>query len=231
MPHSSTGIDVGLTVFAVLSNGEAIDNPRFAKKAERELRRTSKSLSRKQKGSKNRVKARTALASVYQKIAAQRRDFAHQESRKLVNRFDLIGFEKLNIAGLSRGRLGKFILDAAWGMFLKFVVYKAANAGKHAVPVRAAGTSQECPWCGEIVPKVLSERQHRCQCWSQVLDRDHASAMVIEARALAVAGASLWRDGPLATGTRPASSPPDETGSHEALPCCWPGSLPDEVAP
>ena len=163
-PQSSVGIDMGLTSFATLSTGEKIENPRWYRKAQGELRQSQKSLSRKNKGSKNRAKARTKLAIVHKRIGAQRKDFAHQESRKIVNRFDVIGFEKLNIAGLARTRMAKSILDAAWGFFLFCVTYKAENAGKLPVPVPAAGTSQECPRCGVIKKKSLSERQHQCEC-------------------------------------------------------------------
>ena len=213
---SSVGIDVGLSSFATLSNGEQIANPRFYQKAQRQLRHAQKSLSRKQKGSRNRRKAKKRVVCGHERISAQRKDFAHQESRKIVNRFDLIGFEKLNISGLSQSKLAKSILDAAWGMFLSFIVYKAANAGRLAVPVEAAGTSQECPSCGVIKKKSLSERRHECECGLSI-DRDHAAAVVIEARALAVAGASiLWRDGPLLDRFGGAVSPPCETGSPSA---------------
>lgn len=213
-PQSSVGIDMGLAAFATLSTGEKIENPRWYRKAERELRAAQKSLSRKQKGSRNRAKARDRLASIHERISSQRKDFAHQESRKLVNRFGLIGFEELNIKGLARTRLAKSIMDAAWGLFLYFVSYKAANAGKHAVAVNAAGTSQECPWCGTVKKKSLSERQHRCECRDVVIDRDHASGLVIEARAVAVAAASnLWRKGPLARDALPALSPSCEAES------------------
>jgi transposase len=72
-------------------------------------------------------------------------------------------------------------------MFLRFLTYKAECAGRHAVGVNPNGTSQECPVCGWVAPKKLSERIHRCPC-GLVLDRDHASAQVIKARALGVAG-------------------------------------------
>ena len=192
-PKKSVGIDVGLTSFATLSTGEKIENPRFYRKSERRLKRSSQRVSRRQKGSANRRKAVKRLAREHERIAAQRRDFAHQESRKLVDRFDLIGFEKLNIAGLARTRLAKSIMDAAWGMFLFFVTYKAANAGRHAVAVDPRGTSQECPWCGAIKKKSLSERRHECPCRTGSIDRDHASGLVIESRALAIAGALYLR--------------------------------------
>ena len=215
-PQSAVGIDMGLTSFATLSTGEKIDNPRWARAAARRLKLAQRRLSRKQRGSCNRVKARRRVARVHQRVAAQRKDFAHQFSRRIVDEYDLIGFEKLNIAGLGRSRLAKSIMDAAWGLFLFFVMHKAENAGRHAVPVTAAGTSQECPQCGRIAPKSLSERVHACTCGLQI-DRDEAAARVILARALAVAGAlRLLRGPPLLDGSRHPASGPDETGSFAA---------------
>jgi putative transposase len=199
-PSSSVGVDVGLLSFAALSNSETIDNPRYFRKSERKLRLAGRHLSRCQRRGKNRVKACNRRAKIYEKIAAQRKDFAHQESRKLVNKFDIIGFEKLNIAGLSRGKFAKSIMDAAWGMFLFFIAYKAVNAGKQAVAVDPRGTSQECPQCGMVKKKSLSERRHECECGCS-LDRDYASSLVIETRALGMAGAKhLLRAPPMADG-------------------------------
>lgn len=214
-PEESVGIDMGLTAFATLSNGEKIENPRWYRKAERHLKHLSRELSRKQKGSANRAKARAKLAAAHELVAANRKDFCHQESRKLVNRFRLIGFEKLNIIGLARTRMAKSVHDASWGLFQNFTAYKAENAGGRVVLVDCRGTSQECPWCGNIVKKLLSERQHRCECRpGVVIDRDEAAAIVVEARAVVVATALyLRRDGPLALGAIPMLSPPNETGS------------------
>jgi hypothetical protein len=124
--ETAVGIDVGLTSFAMLDTGEPIDKPRFFRVSERKLKRAQQRLCRRHKGSRNRRKAVRHVARVHERIAAQRKDFAHQESQKLVNRFDLIGFEALNFKGLAAGMLAKSVHDAAWGMFLFFVTYKAA---------------------------------------------------------------------------------------------------------
>ncbi len=125
----------------------------------------------------------------------------------------LIGFEKLNIKGLAQSRLAKSVHDAAWGMFLGMVVCKAAGAGKHAIAVDARGTSQECPCCGRVAPKSLSERVHRCPNGCPVLDRDQAAALVLRARALRVVGANACGGIDLCAETRPGVSRPGETGS------------------
>ena len=184
--QSSIGIDVGLESFATLSNGEKIDNPRFARNSARKLRSLQRRVSRRKRGSKNRRRAVRVMARHHGRIKAQRHTFCHQEARKIVNRFDMIGFESLNIGNMVRNRnLARSIMDAAWGFFTFCLTYKAANAGKQAVGVDPRHSSQECPWCGRVVPKVLSERRHQCECRpGTVLDRDHAAALVIEARAL-----------------------------------------------
>lgn len=194
---TSIGIDVGLESFATLSDGEKIENPRWYRTSQRQLRSAHRRVSRRVKGSKNRRKDVVRLCRVHEKITARRKDFAHQLSRRLVNRFSLIGFEALNVSGMARSRLAKSILDAAWSMFLRFITYKAECAGKRAVAVNARGSSQECPDCGAVRAKSLAERVHRCSCGC-VRDRDHAAAQVILARALGVAGATPVEE--LATG-------------------------------
>ena len=81
-------------------------------------------------------------------------------------------------------RLAKSILDAAWGIFLSQLTYKAEWAGRHAIAVDPRGTSQTCPDCGAVKKKKLSERTHECIC-GLTCDRDHAAARVILLRALA----------------------------------------------
>lgn len=183
-PQTSVGIDVGLQSFATLSNGEKIDNPRFARKAERKTCALQRRASRKKKGSANRRKAVKRLARQHERVASQRRLFAHAEARKIVNRFDLIAFENLNVAGMVHGNLARSIHDAAWSFFLFCLIFKAANAGKSTVAVNPRGTSQECPQCQAVAKKSLSEREHVCPCGAR-LCRDHAAAQVILARAVA----------------------------------------------
>lgn len=100
-----------------------------------------------------------------------------------MNRFDLIAFEHLNIKGLARTRLAKSIHDAAWGILIRFTSYKAECAGATVKLVDPRRTSQECPACGNIKRKKLSERIHACTACGLVIDRDEAAARVILARA------------------------------------------------
>jgi len=218
--QTSTGLDVGLTTFAVLANGDKIENPRFYRKSERKLKHLHKQVSRKQKGSRNRRKAVRRLARHYERIQAQRRDFAHQTARRLVNQYNLIGFENLNIRGMCRSPLAKSIHDAAWGSFLRLLTSKAANAGRHAIGVNARYTSQDCPACGARKYKSLNERLHNCPC-GLCCERDRASGMVIHARALRVVGANCGGIGLCRTGhTSGEVSRSDETGSPKSPTRC-----------
>lgn len=186
------GLDMGLESFATTSNGEQIENPRFYRKSMKRRRGLQRSISRKRRGSKNRRKAVLKLRKHEEKVALQRRNFCHQHSTELVRKHPLIAVEKLNIKGMSRSRFAKSIADAGWGTFLSQLAYKAASAGRELVAVNPSGTSQECPDCGAVRKKSLSERSHSCACGLRC-HRDHASARVILARALVATGATRLR--------------------------------------
>lgn len=176
------GIDLGLTSFLTLDTGETIDNPRTLRKASKRLRAVQKQLSRCQDGSRRRAKQKRVVARVYERVVRKRRGFCHRVSRDIANRFDKIAYEDLNVKGLSSGMLAKSVNDAAWSTFIVLLTVKAENAGRQLVKVDPRGTSQECPDCGAVVRKELSERVHNCPCGLR-LDRDHAAAIVIKNRA------------------------------------------------
>jgi len=133
----AVGIDVGLTRYATLSkplpDGRTeIEHPEYLRKAEKKLARLQRRLSRCQKGSKGREKARLAVARQHEKVANQRQDFLHKESRKIVDAFGLIGLETLNIKGMVRNhRLAKSISDSGWYRFSQFITYKGQWYGSH----------------------------------------------------------------------------------------------------
>lgn len=181
----AVGIDMGLKAFATLSTGEAIANPKFFRTDEKRLAKAQKKLSAAKKGTPERRKRRKVVAHVHQRIASRRRDFAHQESRKLVNRFAIIVFENLNIRGMLKNHcLAKSISDAAWNQLVQFTEYKAANAGRCVVQVNPRNTSKICSRCGELVEKDLSVPIHDCPGCGLVLDRDHNAAINILALGL-----------------------------------------------
>jgi putative transposase len=176
----SIGVDVGLKEFAVLSNGEAIANPKFLRKDEKRLAKAQRKLSAATKGSAERKKCRKIAAHVHDHIANKRRDFAHQESRKLVNRFATVVFEKLNIQGMLKNHcLAKSIADAAWSQLVNYTHYKAENAGRKCIQVNPRNTSKMCSGCGELAEIDLSVRVFHCLSCGLVLDRDHNAAINI----------------------------------------------------
>ncbi len=196
--QESIGVDVGLKEFAVLSNGEAIPNPKFFRQAEKRLAKVQKKLSAATKGSPERQKRRQVVAHVHERITNKRRDFAHQESRKLVNRFAVIVFEKLNLKGMLKNHcLAKSIADAAWNQLVQFTAYKAASAGRCVVQVNPRYTSQACSGCGELVGKDLSVRIHDCKGCGLVLDRDHNAALNILSLGLQTLGIQAIEAAPL----------------------------------
>jgi putative transposase len=179
------GIDVGLKAYYTDSEGNTLDNPRHYRKAEKKLKRLHRHLSRKQKKSSNRKKARKQLAKAYLNVQRQREDFARKQASTLVSSHDLIAYEQLQIRTLVKNRhLAKSIHDAGWGTFLRWV---KAYGLMHAIPVIAVApqfTSQECSACGTLIKKSLSVRTHICTSCGVVLDRDHNAALNILAKAL-----------------------------------------------
>jgi putative transposase len=125
------GIDVGLKSLLTLSNGEQIESPKFLRMSEDKLTKEQRKLSKKKLRSKNRNKQRIRVAKVHRKIRNQRKDFAHKTSRMLVDQYDQIVFEKLQIKNMVKNHcLAKSISDAGWGQLQTFTEYKAEEAGK-----------------------------------------------------------------------------------------------------
>ena len=182
--RSAVGIDVGLTKFAVLSNGESVNNPRFGKRLARKLAHAHRLVSQTTKGSRNRRKRVCRLQRVYRNISDARLNFTHHASKAVVSKHQFIAVEDLNIAGMVRGRFAKGILDACWSQFIFQCGYKAEGAGATLLKVEPRGTSQECSGCGENVPKDLSVRVHSCPGCGLVIGRDLNAAKNILRRAL-----------------------------------------------
>lgn len=176
------GIDVGLENFSALSNGEMIENPRYAKQAKAKLRKAQRALSRKKRGSNRRKKAVLRVAKHHQRIKRQRRDFHFKVASMLVRRFDIIHFEKLRIANMVRNnRLAFSISDAAWYQFQQITRFKAEEAGRVVTFNDARNSSNECSVNGEIKKKKLSDRVHVLPTGEKI-HRDTNSAIVIKRR-------------------------------------------------
>jgi putative transposase len=177
--NKQIGVDAGIESFITLSDGTKVENFKYYESTQRKLRVAQRSVARKKKGSNSRRKAILKLRKIHAKITNQRADFQHKISTSLVNDFDLIAIEKLNISGMSKGILSKQINDVAWNSFFQKLKYKAENAGKTLVEVNPSFTSQDCSSCGNRVKKDLSVRTHHCARCGLILDRDENAAINI----------------------------------------------------
>lgn len=178
-------IDVGIESFATLSNGKKIANPRFFKKGEKALAKAQRKLSKLQKGTKERRKTGKAVAKIHERIKNQRKDFCHKQSRKIVDQYQYICIEDLNIKKLIEGsHFAKSIADVSWNQFRQFLTYKAAEAGRKLGLVNPAYTSQVCSQCGHLEPKELTEREHKCSRCGYIAHRDFNAARNILALGL-----------------------------------------------
>ena len=174
------GIDVGLKSFATLSTGDKIANPRFFRTDEKALAKAQNRMSKEAKGTPARSKRCKVVSHIHERIANRRNNFAHQESRKIVNRFGIVAVEDLSINRMVHNHcLAKSIMDVAWGQFAAYLAYKAENAGRRYIAVNPSYTSQDCSRCGHRQKLSLDERTFRCPCCNLVLDRDHNASLNI----------------------------------------------------
>ena len=183
------GIDLGLTHFAVLSDGRKITAPQFLRRAEKKLRRAQRSLSRKEKSSRNRDKARVKVARAHVRVADARREFCHQFSTALIRDSQAVAVEDLAVKGLARTRMAKSVHDAGWSGFVAMLEYKARLRGREFHRIgRFVPTSQTCSACGvKDGPKPLHVRAWQCRACGTRLDRDiNAAVNVAKAAGLAV---------------------------------------------
>lgn len=176
------GVDVGLEYFLSTSDGLQLKRPKFFVDLQRKLKLLQRRLKRRRIGSANWKKAQLKVARLYEQIARTRKDFHFKAAHQLCDAADVIVIEDLNLIGLSRGMLGKHMLDAGHGQFLNSVLpWVGFKRGKAVVKEKAAGTSQECPACGETVRKTLKIRWHECPCGCS-MPRDIASGLVLRNR-------------------------------------------------
>jgi putative transposase len=182
------GIDLGLTTFAVFSDGQEIQRQRWMKQDAKDIARLQRKKERLPKGGPERRKVVHALQHAYQRQTHRRNNFSHQESRKLVNNYQWIVFEDLDIQDMqSKGNhlINRGIADVAWGQFVRYTTEKAAEAGRGVVRVDPRNTTQLCSGCGEMVHKDLHVQKHHCPHCGLELGRDQNAALNILARGLA----------------------------------------------
>src|SRR5690349_7317573 len=191
MPITSgqVGIDVGLHDAVVLDNGKKVGNPRFFSKDEKKLAQAQRRLARKQRGSKNRDKARRTVARIHARIADRRRDFTHKLSTRIIRENQTICIESLHVkAMVKHPTLAKAIHDVGWGEFVRQLTYKAAWYGRTFVAIdKWYPSSKRCSSCGHVLGSLsLDVRQWTCPICASVHDRDVNAAKNVLAAGLAV---------------------------------------------
>jgi putative transposase len=169
-----TGIDVGLAHLAVLSDGMKVAAPRFLRRAERRLKAAQRALSRKQKGSANRARARHKVAVLHRKVRDARLDHAHKTALAIARDSQAVYCEDIAVNGLARTRLAKSVHDAGWSQLLRLIGEKCERHGRYFAKIgRFEPTSQVCSACGvKDGPKPLSVREWQCRQCGTVHDRD-----------------------------------------------------------
>lgn len=193
---SAVGVDLGLTNLATTSNGTVIRNPHQFEKLEESLSVAQRRLSKKQKRSNNRKKAKFKAARIHEKISNARLDFLHKAANLLLSKYSLIAMEKLASQEMATQGHGKGINDAGWGIFANILCYKAESAGCRVVFVNPKNTSKECSSCGKLVGKTLYERHHDCSFCGLSIDRDvNASINILKRATAGQAGSNACGDG------------------------------------
>ncbi|MFI7608255.1 RNA-guided endonuclease InsQ/TnpB family protein [Micromonospora sp. NPDC049366] len=213
--ESEIGIDLGLTHFAVMSDGTKVAAPKFLRRAARKLKRLQQDLSRKQKGSANRKKAVVKVARAHARVADTRRDWQHKLSTKVVRENQAVYVEDLCVTGLGRTRLAKSVHDAGWASFTTMLEYKAVRYGRTFGRVdRFFPSTRTCSQCGRINDKMaLNVRTWDCPCGA-AHDRDVNAAINVRAAGQADLNA---RGAHVRPGLVPAAR--NEAGTHPDAAC------------
>lgn len=218
LPYSDSqgavGVDFGVTTLATLSTGETVTGPKAMRTLLERLRRLSRGLSRKVKGSRNRAKAKMGLAKLHARIANLRRDSLHKLSSSITRRFDTIGIEDLNVKGmLGNRRLSRAIADRGFHELRRQLTYKAALRGRRLVVVnRWYPSSKTCSCCGFLLVQLdLGVRHWTCQNCGTQHDRDVNAA--VNLRNMAVSSTVSACGG---EGAGPVHQAQGETGPGEA---------------
>jgi putative transposase len=174
--NKNIGIDLGLSHFAIFSNGEKIDNPKHLKNTLDKLAKEQRKLSRKQKFSNNWYKQKYKVSKLHEKVKNQRRDFLHKLSKRIVDENQIIILEDLSVKNMMKNkRLSRDIADVSWYKFYSYLEYKSKWYGRtiHKID-RWFASSKTCSHCGYIMEKMpLNIRKWDCpNCQTKDIDRD-----------------------------------------------------------
>ncbi len=202
------GVDLGVRVLATLSDGTTFDNPKALAKYERKLKHLQRCLARKQKGSKNREKARKKLGRQHYRIKCVRRDAQHKMTTAIIKRASVLVLENLNVAGMVKNhKLAKAVSDASFVEIRRQLEYKAKWRG---IPVILADrwfpSTKTCSRCGTVKDTLtLAERTFHCAGCGLILDRDHNAA--INLKNLAVGSTVTACGGDVSPGSHVQATP------------------------
>lgn len=177
------GLDYSSKCLYIDSEANSADYPRFYRKAEANLKKAQRKLSKRKKGSKNRDKQRRKVAKLHEKVANQRKDFLHKLSRQITNAYTAIAIEDLNMRGMAQGlTLAKSTNDNGFGMLKTFLAYKLAEQGKKLVTIdKWYPSSKLCHFCNHKNEKLtLADRVWTCESCGAELDRDINAAINIK---------------------------------------------------
>ena len=161
------------------------------RKSQKHLARQQKRLARKESSSVNAQKQKEKVSRIHQRIGRKRETFYYNIAHQLVQKYDLIAVENLNIKGLAKTPLAKSIYDVAWGKFLAILEAVALRSGVHFVKVSPHHTTVNCSGCGTQVPKTLAVRLHECPKCNLAMDRDENAAINILHKALTAVGLTV----------------------------------------
>ena len=190
---TAVGIDLGVKDFVITSDGEVFDNLHFKKSETKKIKRLQHQLSKKQKGSNNRNKARIKLAKLYKKINDRKQYYLHAVSNSLIDENQVICMEDLNVKGMSKNHnLAESILEMNFGAFRRMLEYKAYWYNRKIVFVnRFYPSSKTCHNCGYVNKELkLSDRQWVCPQCGEVIERDYNAALNILDEGLRIIGCS-----------------------------------------
>lgn len=191
--YNFLGLDFSMHELYKDSDGNEPAYPRYYRQAEKRLKREQRKLSLMQKGSKNRDKQRRKVAILHEKVASQRKDFLHKQSKKIANSYDCVCIEDLDMKAMSQAlHFGKSVSDNGWGMFVTFLQYKLEEMGKKLVKVdKFFASSQTCHVCGykNIKTKNLSVRVWDCPECGTHHDRDVNAAINIKNEGMRIVNA------------------------------------------